>query len=70
MAIVSALPERLIVAVRGRGANVSYGVLVNLVIDGRHAPVLTAWHYKDANSAPRLVTAYPKLYTRKGGENE
>ena len=62
-AIASAVPERPIVAVRGKGRTVSYGVLVDLMINDRLAPVLTAWHYEDPSAAPRLVTAYPKFYT-------
>lgn len=52
---------------RGKGIAVSYGVLAKLAINGRIALVLSAWHYEDARAAPRLVTAYPKLYTRRNG---
>jgi hypothetical protein len=32
-----------------------------LTIADRSAPIRTAWHYADAESAPRLVSAYPRL---------
>ena len=35
------------------------GVEVTLTINDRTASVATAWHYADADAAPRLVTAYP-----------
>jgi len=35
------------------------GIDVTLTINDRTAPVATAWHYADADAAPRLVTAYP-----------
>jgi hypothetical protein len=28
---------------------------------------MTAWHYAHKCAAPRLVTAYPKTYTRSNG---
>ncbi len=34
---------------------------VELTIGERSAPIRTAWHYADAESAPRLVSAYPRL---------
>jgi hypothetical protein len=34
---------------------------VGLTIAGRSAPIRTAWHFADADSAPRLVSAYPRL---------
>jgi hypothetical protein len=34
---------------------------VALTIGERSAPVRTAWNYADAASAPRLVSAYPRL---------
>lgn len=34
---------------------------VRLTIAERTAPVRTAWNYADAGSAPRLVSAYPRL---------
>lgn len=34
---------------------------VDLTIGERSAPMRTAWHYADADSAPRLVSAYPRL---------
>jgi hypothetical protein len=53
--------------VRGEGIAVTYSVLIELTINDRIATVLSAWHYKDESAAPRLVTAYPKLYTRRNG---
>jgi hypothetical protein len=35
------------------------GVDIALTINDRTALVATAWHYADADAAPRLVTAYP-----------
>jgi hypothetical protein len=66
-AIAEAVLEARITEVRGKGGVVSYGVLIEPVINGRVALVLSAWHYEDADAAPRLVTAYPKLYTRRNG---
>lgn len=34
---------------------------VELVIGKRSAPVRTVWNYAEAGSAPRLVSAYPRL---------
>jgi hypothetical protein len=34
-------------------------VRVVLTLNARTAPVLTAWHYRRAGDAPRLITAYP-----------
>jgi len=34
---------------------------MDLVIGERSAPVRTVWHYADPESAPRLVSAYPRL---------
>jgi hypothetical protein len=34
---------------------------IDIRIEEREAPVRTAWHYADAKSAPRLVSAYPRL---------
>jgi hypothetical protein len=46
--------------VRDRGAHgVICAVDVTLTINDRTASVTTAWHYADADAAPRLVTAYP-----------
>lgn len=58
-----------ITGLRGVGIAASYGVLVTLTLNGRRAPVLTAWHYAGEGAAPRLVTAYPKLYTRRNGDD-
>jgi len=53
--------------VPGEGAGVSYGVLIELTIRSRSSTALTAWHYENAETGPRLVTAYPKPYTRRNG---
>ena len=58
-----------ITEVRGKGVAVSYGVLIEPVINSRVALVLSAWHYEDSGAAPRLVTAYPKPYTRRNGDH-
>lgn len=67
-AIARAVPGAPVSGLRGVGIAVSYGVLVTLTINGRRAPVLTVWHYADEGAPPRLVTAYPKLYTRRNGD--
>jgi hypothetical protein len=66
--IARTVPGAPINGVRGVGIAASYGVLVTLAINGRLAPVLTVWHYAGKGAAPRLVTAYPKLYTRRNGD--
>jgi hypothetical protein len=38
---------------------ISCGVQMMLTLNGRTAPIRTAWHYADPHAAPRLVTAYP-----------
>jgi hypothetical protein len=53
---------------RAKGNAVGYEVLIELTVNDRAAPVITAWHYQDANATPRLVTAYPKPYTRRNGD--
>jgi len=40
---------------------------IELRANERVAFVVTAWHYADADAAPRLVTAYPKPYNRGNG---
>lgn len=40
---------------------IACGVDVDLTINERSAPVTLSWHYLDEGSAPRLVTAYPRL---------
>jgi len=67
-AIAKAVLGASIVGGQGEGPTTSYGVLINLTINDRSAPVLTAWHYADEDAAPRLVTAYPKPYTRRNGD--
>ena len=66
-AIADAVLSAPITELRERGHGVGCGVLVELAIDARVAPVLTGWHYADEKAAPRLVTAYPKPYNRGHG---
>lgn len=66
--IAQAVPIAPITDIHGTGIAVSYGVFIGVTLNGRFAPVLTAWHYADEGAAPRLVTAYPKLYTRRNGD--
>jgi hypothetical protein len=65
--IAEAVLTAPITELRGGGIAASYGVLIELTIKRRFAPVLTAWHYAGEGAAPRLVTAYPKPYTRRNG---
>jgi hypothetical protein len=59
-AIADAVLHAPVSVVRDRAAHgVICGVDVMLTINDRAAPVTTAWHYADADAAPRLVTAYP-----------
>jgi len=45
--------------------DIEHGIIcrvdLQLAIGKRSAPIRTAWHYADAGSAPRLVSAYPRL---------
>jgi hypothetical protein len=68
-AIAEAVLKAPITGLRGKGSAVTYGVLLALRINDRVALVLTAWHYEDESAAPRLVTAYPKPYTRRNGDH-
>ncbi len=69
-AISAAVLTAPITEVRGEGGGeVGCGVLVDLAIEARIAPVLTAWHYAHEAAAPRLVTAYPKPYNRGHGSH-
>lgn len=67
--IANAVLTAPITEFRGEGAATSYGVLINLMINHRFAPVLTAWHYAHEGATPRLITAYPKPYTRRNGDH-
>jgi hypothetical protein len=59
-AIAAAVVDVPVSVVRDRAPHgVVCGVDVTLTINDRTAPVATAWHYSDADAAPRLVTAYP-----------
>lgn len=67
--IAQVVPMTPVTEFRGEGIFASYGVLVDVTINGRSAPALTAWHYAHQDAAPRLVTAYPKPYTRRNGDH-
>jgi hypothetical protein len=66
--IAAAVLRAQIANVRGQGSAITYSAPVELRINDRVAPVLTAWHYRDEKASPRLVTAYPKPYTRRNGD--
>ena len=66
--IAEAVLTAPITTLRGAGAGASYGVLINMTVNDRFAPVLTAWHYEHEGAAPGLVTAYHKPYTRRNGD--
>jgi hypothetical protein len=68
-AIADAVLTATITELREGGNHVGYGVLVELAINARIAPVLTAWHYTCETASPRLVTAYPKPYNRGNGSH-
>ncbi len=59
-AIAAAIRDTPVSIVRDRAPHgVVCGIEVTLTINDRTAPVATAWHYPDEDSAPRFVTAYP-----------
>jgi hypothetical protein len=59
-AIAAAVVDAPVSVVRVRAPHgVVCGVDITLTIKDRTASVATAWHYADADAAPRLVTAYP-----------
>jgi hypothetical protein len=59
-AISAAVLDARVSVVRDRAPHgVVCGVEVTLTINDRTASVATAWHYANAEAAPRLVTAYP-----------
>jgi hypothetical protein len=66
-AIADAVLSAPVTELREGEHGVGCGVHAELAIDARVAPVLTGWHYADEKAAPRLVTAYPKPYTRGHG---
>lgn len=69
-ALKAAVGEAAIKTVRSLDAgSVTCGVAVELTIGKRSAPVVSAWHYAEPGSAPRLVTAYPTPYNRAYGSN-
>lgn len=61
-AIALAIQGARITTVRDRGADgIVCGVVLELTIGDRSAPVTTSWHYTGESSSPRLVTAYVTL---------
>jgi hypothetical protein len=59
-AIAAAVIDAPVSVVRDRAPHgVVRGVDITLTINDLTAWVATAWHYSDADAAPRLVTAYP-----------
>jgi hypothetical protein len=42
------------------GHGIACEALLTISLNGRRVRILTSWHYIDGNSAPRLVTAYPR----------
>lgn len=56
-----------VTALRRSRPGFSCEVFFELRVDERVAFVVTAWHYSDVNAKPRLITAYPKPYTRGNG---
>jgi hypothetical protein len=52
-----------------KNTGIGCGVMIDLNIKQRISPVITAWHYVKAGSAPRLVTAYPTSYNRGNGRH-
>jgi hypothetical protein len=69
-ALKGAVREAAIKTVRSLDAGgVTCGIRVELTIGERTAPVVSAWHYAEPGSAPRLVTAYPTPYNQAYGSN-
>lgn len=61
-AITAAVQTESLSRVRDLGRHgLNCRVDVDLTLGERTATVRTAWHYSDAGSAPRLVSAYPRL---------
>jgi hypothetical protein len=61
-AILEAILDAQVYKVVDRGQDgIVCGVESQLTIGSRTAWVQTSWHYEHAASAPRLVTAYPRL---------
>jgi hypothetical protein len=62
VAIAHAVQKAPVIEVRDQGEGLVCGVLIVITVRSRTASVMTSWHYDDpTRSAPRLVTAYPKL---------
>jgi hypothetical protein len=60
--IAAAVLTNPVAKIRDLGAyGLNCRVDIQLTIGPRSAPIRTVWHYADANSAPRLVSAYPTL---------
>jgi hypothetical protein len=48
-------------SIRDRGEHgIACEALMTISLNERSVRILTSWHYIDGNSAPRLVTAYPR----------
>jgi hypothetical protein len=58
-AIADAILDAPVSSVRKVDVGVSCEVRAVLTINARTATVRSAWHYIDAEAAPRLVTAFP-----------
>jgi hypothetical protein len=58
-AIADAVLHAPISSVRELDVGVSCKVQISLTINARTSAVRSAWHYTDAEAAPRLVTAFP-----------
>jgi hypothetical protein len=59
-ALAAAVIEAEITEVRDRAsAGIVCGVKAQVTIGDRTATVAMSWHYQAADTAPRLVTAYP-----------
>jgi hypothetical protein len=52
-----------------KNTGIGCGVFIDLIVNQRISPVVTAWHYANTGSAPRLVTAYPRPYNRGNGRH-
>jgi hypothetical protein len=69
-ALKEAVRDAPIETVRALDAGgVTCGVTVELTIGERTALVVSAWHYAELGTAPRLVTAYPTAYNGGYGSN-
>jgi hypothetical protein len=67
--ISAAIVTALIARVDEKNAGIGCGAFIELIVNQRTSRVATAWHYANAEAAPRLVTAYPKPYNRGNGRH-